>query len=146
MAPANIRGASATHCHSTLATNRSSALAMDRRGVLAMNRLSVLRMHRCLARPVSVAHEPTEVESVIVCNFAPALPALMQRDDIVKTLASGVCYQMRVLQAAPAKTSRCSFRLQRCDGNYGCRRNSVYIGFGRRNGAEHQNECVYVLS
>ena len=76
MARANIRGASATHCHSTLATNRSSALAMDRRGVLAMNRLSVLRVHRCLARPVSVAHEPAEVEPVIMRNFTPALARL----------------------------------------------------------------------
>ena len=56
-----------------------------------MNRLTILRMHRCLARPVSVAHEPAEVEPVIMRNFTPALPALMQRDNIVKTLASGVC-------------------------------------------------------
>jgi len=110
-----------------------------------MNRLSVLRVHRCLARPVSVAHEPTEVEPVIVCNFAPALPALMQRDDIVKTLASGVCYQMRVLQAAPAKTSRRPLRLQCFDRNSGCSRNSVQIRCARSNSTEHQNEsrCDY---
>src|SRR5437773_12190948 len=98
MAPADICGASATHCRSTLATNRSSALAtnrssalaMDRRGALAMNCPSALRMHRCLARPVSVAYEPAEVEPVIARNFTPALPALMLRNNVVEALASGV--------------------------------------------------------
>ena len=65
----------------------------------------------------------------------------MQRDNVVEALASGVRQQMRVLQAAPAKTSRCSFRLQGRNGNSGCRGNSVRVGCARRNSAEHQNEC-----
>jgi hypothetical protein len=52
-----------------------------------MNSLSVLCMHRCLARPVSVAHEPAEVKPVIARNFTPALTALMQRNNIVEALS-----------------------------------------------------------
>ena len=95
------------------------------RPALAMHCSRVLRMHRRVARAVSLAHERPELEPVVVRNLTPALAALVQRDNIVKTLATGVGQQMRLLQAAPAKTSRCSFRLQRRDRNSGCRRNSV---------------------
>jgi len=91
MALANIPGAFATGCRSPLATIRGSAPATGCRGVLAMNRLSVLHMHRCLARPVSVAHEPTEIQPVIMRNFAPAFPSLMLRDNIMEALACGIC-------------------------------------------------------
>jgi hypothetical protein len=60
---------------------------MRSRRALAMNSLSVLCMHRCLARPVSVAHEPAEVKPVIARNFTPALTALMQRNNIVEVLS-----------------------------------------------------------
>ena len=69
---------------------------------------------------MSVAHERPEVEPVIARNFTPALPGLVQRDNVVETLASGVRQQMRFLQAAPAETRRCSFGLQRFDGHSGC--------------------------
>jgi hypothetical protein len=82
MVPASIRDASATE--------RRSTLAMYSRGVLTVNRVSVLRVHRRLARPVSVAHEPAEVEPVIVRNFTPALPALMLRNNVVEALTSCV--------------------------------------------------------
>ena len=57
----------------------------------------VLRIHRRVARAVSVAYEGPEVQPVIVRNFTPSLPGLMQRDNIVETLASGVRQQMRFL-------------------------------------------------
>ena len=113
------------------------------RPALAMHCSRVLRIHRRVARAVSVAHEPPEVEPVVVRNFTPALAGLVQRDNILETLACSVRQQMCVLQAAPAKTSRCSFRLQRRDGNSGCRRNSVQVVCARCNGAEHENECRY---
>lgn len=62
-----------------------------------MNRVKILRMRRCLTRAVRVAHEPSKVEPVVVRDFTPALAPLMQRDNIVKTLASGVRQQMRFL-------------------------------------------------
>ena len=116
------------------------------RPALAMHCSGVLRMHRRIGRPFSVAHERPELEPVVVRNFTPALAALVQRNNIVKTLACGVGQQMRLLQAAPAKTSRCSFRLQCRDRNSGCRRNSVQIGCAGRNGPEHQNERRYDYS
>jgi hypothetical protein len=100
-------------------------------------------MQRGLIRTVCVAHESAKVEPVIVRNFTPALPGSVQRNHVMKTLTSGVREQMRFLQAAPAKTGRCSFRLQRRDRNSGCRRNSVQVGCKRRNGAEPQNESRY---
>jgi hypothetical protein len=87
---------------------------------LAMNRVEVLRVRGCLTGAVRIAHESAKVESVVVRNFTPALPRLMQRDNVVEILASGVRQQMRFLQAAPAETSRCSFGLQRFDGHSGC--------------------------
>ena len=38
---------------------------------------------------MSVAHERPEVEPVVVRNFTPALAALVQRDNVVETLARG---------------------------------------------------------
>ena len=73
------------------AANARGVFAMDCHSALAMNSLRILRMHVCLARPMSVAHEPAKVEPVIMRNFAPAFPGLMQRDNMVKTLASGGC-------------------------------------------------------
>src|SRR5215472_14978998 len=103
---ANIRRTPATDSRA-LATRRG-ALATNC-GVpataccaLAMNRVEVLRVGSCLTGAVRIAHEPAEVEPVIMRNFTPALPPLMQRDNIVKTLASGVRQQVRFLQAAPA--------------------------------------------
>ena len=49
---------------------------------------------------MSVAHERPEVEPVIARNFAPALPGLMQRHNVVETLATGVRQKVRFLQAA----------------------------------------------
>jgi hypothetical protein len=46
---------------------------------LAMDALS---MQRGLVRPVRVAHDPAQVESVVVRNFAPAFPGLMHCYDV----------------------------------------------------------------
>ena len=54
---------------------------------LSMHCSRVLRMHCRIVRPVSVAHEAPQLEIVVVRNFTPALTALMQRDNIIKTLA-----------------------------------------------------------
>src|SRR4051812_21467026 len=134
------------HSRSVASANIRGTLSMDRFGGLAVTHGGVLRMHRRVARAVSIAHERPEFEPVVVRNFTPALAALMQGDNIVKTLARGVGQQMRLLQAAPAKTSRCSFRLQCRDRNSGCRRNSVQVGCARRNAPEYQNECRYNYS
>ena len=132
MAPAHIRGTFATGCCSALVTNRC--------GALAMNRLNILRMHRCLARPMSVAHEPAQVEPVIMRNFTPAFSGLMLRNNIVEALASCVRQEVRVLQAPPAKTGRRPLRLQRRRRNSGCRRHFVQIRCARSNCAEYQNK------
>src|SRR5882724_2919423 len=111
---AEISGAPATH-RRALATNCGvPAMACC---ALSMNCVYVLRVRGCLTGAVSIAHECPEVKPVVVRNFTPALPGLVQRNNVVKPLASGVRQQMRFLQAAPAKTSRCSFCLQRRDGN-----------------------------
>jgi hypothetical protein len=89
---------------------------------------------------VSIAHERAKVEAVIARNFTPALPVLMQRDNIVEALASGVRQQVRFLQAAPAKSSRCSLRLHGGNGNSGCRRNSFQVGCVCGDGSEYK-EC-----
>ena len=70
---------------------RFSAVAFgNMRPALAMHCARVLRMHRRVARAVSIAHERPELEPVVVRNFTPALPALVQRDNVVKALACGV--------------------------------------------------------
>ena len=125
---------------------RFRAMAFGNMRALAMRCPRVFRMHCRGARAVSVAHERPELEPVVVRNFTPALAALMQRHNIVKTLASGIGQQMRLLQATPAKTSRCSFRLQGRDWNSSCRRNSVQVGRAGRSDTEHQNGCRYDYS
>ena len=57
------------------------------RSALAMRCLRVLRMHCRVARAVSVAHERSEVEPVIMRNFTPALSGPVRRDNVVETLA-----------------------------------------------------------
>ena len=114
--------------------NMSCAPAMHRRALatncgipamaccaLAMNCVEVLRVRRCSTGTVRSADEPAKVEPVVVRNFTPALPGLMERDDIIEALTGSVRQKVRFLQAAPAKTSRCSFGLQRFDGHPGCR-------------------------
>ena len=67
------------------------------RPALAMHCSRALRMRRRVARAVSVAHQRPKLEPVVVRNFTPALAGLMQRDNVVKTLAGGVGQQMRLL-------------------------------------------------
>ena len=67
----------------------TGVLAVDA-AAFAMDGLSILSVQRCLARPMRVAHDPAKIQSIVVRNFTPALAALVQRDNIVKTLASGV--------------------------------------------------------
>ena len=93
MPPATTRGTPASNRGSIFTVN-SGAFAVDRRA-LAMDRVGILRMHGRLIRPVSVAHESAKFEPVVVRNFTPALAPLMQRDNIVKALPSGVRQQMR---------------------------------------------------
>jgi len=50
----------------------------------AMDSLSILRVQCCLARPVSIAHDPAKVQSVIVRNFAPALASLVHCYKVVE--------------------------------------------------------------
>jgi hypothetical protein len=54
----------------------------------------------CLTGAVRIAHESAKVESVVVRNFTPALPGLVQRDDIIEALTGSVRQQVRFLQAA----------------------------------------------
>jgi hypothetical protein len=78
---------------------------------LTVNGLRVLCMRRCVTRAVRIAYKPAEIEPVIVRNFSPALPRLVQRDDIVEALSSRVPEQVRFLYSAPAKASRSSLGL-----------------------------------
>ena len=57
------------------------------RPALAMRCSHVLRMRRRVARTVSVAHECSELEAIIMRNFTPALPGLVRRNNVVETLA-----------------------------------------------------------
>src|ERR1044071_4676624 len=65
------------------------------RPALAMHCSRILRIHCRLTRTVCVAHEPAQVEPVVLRNFTPTLAALMQRDNIVKTLARSVGVKLR---------------------------------------------------
>jgi len=47
-------------------------------------------MRRRIAGAMSITHERPELEPVIARDFTPALAGLMQRDNIVKTLARSV--------------------------------------------------------
>src|SRR6266480_3102307 len=92
----------------------SGALAMD--AAFAMNALS---MQRGLVRPVRVAHDPAEVEPVVVRNLAPAFPSLVHRYDIVEALAGCISQQVCILQFAITEARRRPLGLQRIDGNAG---------------------------
>jgi hypothetical protein len=81
---ANVTGAVAVNA-AAFAVN-AAVLAMDA-GAFAMDGLSILRVQRCLARPMSVAHDPAEVEPVVVSLLSPAFPSLVQCYKIVETLA-----------------------------------------------------------
>ena len=69
--------------HSTALAVHSTALAMDS-----------LSMQRCVARPVRGAHNPAEVEVVIVRNFAPAFASFKLPRDRVEALARCVGEQV----------------------------------------------------
>ena len=60
------------------------------RSALAVYRSRIIRMRRRVARAVSITHKRPELEPVVPRNFTPALAGLMQRDDIVETLAGSV--------------------------------------------------------
>src|SRR5438034_9165594 len=66
----------------------SSTLAMDattftmNAAAFAVDGLSVLRVQRCLTRSMSVAHEPAEVQAVVVSNLAPALASLVHCHEV----------------------------------------------------------------
>jgi hypothetical protein len=93
--PATIRSAPAMNRGGIFTVN-SRAFTVDRRA-LSMDRVGIVRMHGSLIRPIGVADEPPEVQPVVVRDFTPALAPLMQRDNVVETLASGVRQQMRFL-------------------------------------------------
>ncbi|HET9368010.1 MAG TPA: hypothetical protein VFO22_08065 [Candidatus Udaeobacter sp.] len=57
---------------------------------LAMDSLRVLCMRCCGAGTVRVTHKPAKVLTVIMRNFSPALPRLVQRNDVIKTPAGGI--------------------------------------------------------
>ncbi len=76
--------------HSTALAAHSTALAVHSTA-LAMDSLS---MQRCVARPVRGAHNPAEVEVVIVRNFAPAFASFKLPRDRVEALARCVGEQV----------------------------------------------------
>ena len=117
-----------------------SISAMDS-AIFAMDSLSILRVCRCMTRPVGIAHEPAKVEPVIVRNLAPAFASLVQSNNVVETLSSGVSQQMRILQFTPAEPRRCPFRLQCIRVNPSLGRNSIHIRCARGNCAEPKNQC-----
>ena len=57
---------------------------------LAMHCSRVVSMRRRIAGAMSITHERPELEPVIARDFTPALAGLMERDNIVKTLARSV--------------------------------------------------------
>jgi hypothetical protein len=101
----------------TVATAYVSSASPMNTAVLAMSSLSVPCMRCGRARTVRVAHKPAKVETVVVRNFSPALPRLVQRDDVLEVLPGGVSQQVRLLYSTPAKPSRSSLGLQRFDRN-----------------------------
>jgi len=131
VASANVRGALAMNCRRALAMT-AAAFAMDG--------LSILCVQSRLTRPVSSAHDPTKVQAVIVRNFAPAFPSLVQRYKVVEALAGCVSQQVCSLQFTPAKPCRCPLCLQRSYRNSGLSRNSLQIRCVRSNGAEHEKQ------
>jgi hypothetical protein len=77
------------HFSAVATADVSSAFPMNT-AALAMNSLSILRMRRGHARAVCVAHELAKIQTVIVCNLAPAIACSELRNDTVEALASGV--------------------------------------------------------
>ena len=73
--------------HASCCARRCAVAVGNVRPALATRCSDVVRMRRRVARTVSVAHERSEVEAIIVGNFTPALPGLMRRDNVVETLA-----------------------------------------------------------
>src|SRR5439155_2753116 len=112
----------------------------------AVDGLSVLRVQRCLTRSMSVAHEPAEVQAVVVSNLAPALASLVHCHEVIEGEIRPICskrisQQVRVLQFSPAKPGRCPLRLQSSHGNarlVGDSRHDCSVG---SNSAEHEKEC-----
>ena len=135
---ANVTGTVAVNA-GAFAVN-AAALAMDA-GAFVMDGLSILRVQRCLARPMGVAHDPAEVEPVVVSYLSPAFPSLVQCYKIVETLARFVSQQVCSLQFTPAKPRRSSLRLQITYGNAGLIGNSRQHRSARRNAAQQQEEC-----
>lgn len=83
------------------AVNMTGAVTMNRTA-LALHRLGVLRVRRRPARPTRAADNAAKIEPVISRNFAPALSALMRRDDVVEARAGRIGEQIGFLQFAPA--------------------------------------------
>jgi hypothetical protein len=68
---------------------------------LAVDSLRVLRMRGRHAGTVRVAHDFAKVQPVIVRNFSPALPRLVQCDNVVEALPSGISQQVRLFYSTP---------------------------------------------
>lgn len=98
----NIRAASAMKRR---APTMYCCISSASRRALTMIGTEVLRVCGCLTGTVRIAHKSAKIQTVIVRNFPPPLPGLMQRGNIIEALASGVCQQMRLLQASPTKPS-----------------------------------------
>lgn len=118
----------------------ATAFAMDA-AALSMDGLSILCMRSCLAGSMRVAHDPAEVEPVVVRDFAPAFPSLVHCHDVVEALARLVGQQVRSLQFAVAKPCRRPLSLQRIDGNAGLIGNPRQIRCARNSDAECQRKC-----
>jgi hypothetical protein len=72
--------------------------------VLAMSGFEILRVRGCLTGAVRVAYKPAEIQAVIVRNFSPALPRLMQSDNVVEALTTGISQQVRFFYSTPAES------------------------------------------
>jgi len=105
-----------THSTAVATADISSAFPMNA-AAFAVDGPRVLRMRGRLSGAVRIADEPAKVQTVIVRNFSPALARLVQRDDIVEALSSGVRQQVRFLQSTPTQSGRRPLRLQRFDRN-----------------------------
>lgn len=67
-------------------TARTCVASANISGVSAVHCLGVLRMHCRLTRPVRIAHDPAEVQAVIVCDLPPTFVPLELPHDRVETL------------------------------------------------------------
>ena len=85
-----VTDASCSSHSTTVATSQITPALPMNAAVLAMCGLRILRMRRCLGGAVRVTHQSAKIQTVIVRNFSPALPRLVNCDDAVEALPGSV--------------------------------------------------------